>query len=123
MRLLLPLLLLVATAAHAETITPLKNQSATQQQTDQRACADLARQRTGFNPDVPAPSLTTDASKGAAAGAASGLLSGDPTKAAAAGAATAAMRPRSQSAEHREKHAAYDKTRTTCLTDRGYAVK
>ena len=120
MRLLLTLLLAtLTTPTQAETITPTRNQSPAQLQTDQRACADLARQRTGFNPDTPAPSLTTDATKGAA----TGLLSGDPTKSAAAGAASAAMRHRTQSAEHREKQAAYDKTRITCLTDRGYTVK
>ena len=123
MRLLAAALLLLATPAHAETITPLKNQSPTQLQTDQRACADLARQRTGFNPDAPAPSLTADASKAATAGAATGLLTGDPSKSAATAAAAAAMRHRSQSAEHREKHAAYDKSRITCLTDRGYTVR
>ena len=123
MRLLLTFALLLTTPVRAETLTPVKNQSQAQQQTDQRACADLARQRTSFNPDAPAPSLITEATKGATAGAATGLLSGDPTKAAAAGAASAALRHRTQSAEHREKQAAYDKTRITCLTDRGYTIK
>jgi len=115
-------LLLTAVPARAET-TPQRGQSPNQQAQDTTACADQARQRTGHDPAQPSSSLTTDAAKGATAGAVTGLLSGDATRGAATGAATAAMRHRSQSAATQEKQPAYDRERTACLNARGYAVK
>ncbi len=103
---------------------PAKNQTAAQQQQDEMACYNWAKQDSGFDPiaastaqlQTPPPQSTTQAApstkgagaKGAAAGAAGGAvvgaIAGDAGKGAAAGAAVGGMRGR-KAARRAEKQA------------------
>jgi len=128
-------------------VYPQKQQSATQQLTDEQQCYNNAKTQTGFNPDATttgsqpqAQSNTKDhgAAKGAARGAAiSGAAGGDPAAGAERGAILGAARARKnqQQEEQAQKQVSTAKTQeqqnmdnfkksmSTCLDARGYSVR
>jgi hypothetical protein len=129
-------------------VYPQKQQSATQQLTDEQQCYNNAKTQTGFDPDAAAPAAKTQdqssgkdhaAAKGAARGAAiSGATGGDAAQGAERGAilgGARAKRQEKQKSEQAEKQADATKTQeqqnldnfkralSSCLDARGYSVK
>jgi hypothetical protein len=127
---------------------PQKNQSATQQLTDEQQCYDDAKTQTGFNPDATTTGSTTQpqsnkkdhgAAKGAAHGAAiAGATGGDAAAGAERGAVIGAARAKhkeKQQEQQAEKQADATKTQeqqnmdkfkrsmSACLDARGYSVR
>jgi hypothetical protein len=129
-------------------VYPQKQQSATQQLTDEQQCYNDAKTQTGFNPDAVTPGTATTAqnttkdhgaAKGAARGAAiSGATGGDPAAGAERGAMIGGMRSKhkeKQQEQQTEKQADATKTQeqqnmdnfkrsmSACLDARGYSVR
>jgi hypothetical protein len=129
-------------------VYPQKQQSATQQLTDEQQCYGNAKTQTGFDPNAttagaktPKPSSSDDhaAAKGAVRGATiSRATGGDPGHGAARGAilgSARAKRKEKEQAEQADKQAAAKKTQqqqkqddfkramSACLDARGYSVR
>jgi hypothetical protein len=133
-------------------VYPQKQQSATQQLTDEQQCYNDAKTQTGFNPDAATPGTATTAqnttkdhgaakgaAKGAARGAAiSGATGGDPAAGAERGSMIGGMRSKhkeKQQEQQTEKQADAAKTQeqqnmdnfkrsmSACLDARGYSVR
>ena len=129
-------------------VYPQKNQSATQQLTDEQECYNDAKTQTGFNPDATTTGSPTQpqsgkkdhgAAKGAAHGAAiAGATGGDPAAGAERGAvigAARAKRKEKQQEQQAERQADATKTQeqqnmdkfkrsmSACLDARGYSVR
>jgi hypothetical protein len=129
-------------------VYPQKQQSATQQLTDEQQCYNDPKTQTGFNPDPATPGTATTAqnttkdhgaAKGAARGAAiSGATGGDPAAGAERGSMIGGMRSKhkeKQQEQQTEKQADAAKTQeqqnmdnfkrsmSACLDARGYSVR
>jgi hypothetical protein len=129
-------------------VYPQKQQSATQQLTDEQQCYENAKTQTGFDPNATTtgakttkPSSSNDhaAAKGAARGATiSGATGGDPGHGAARGAILGSARAKhkeKEQAQQADKQAAAKKTpqdqkqddfkraMSACLDARGYSVR
>jgi hypothetical protein len=129
-------------------VYPQKQQTATQQLTDEQQCYGSAKTQTGFDPNAtttaaktPKPSSSQNhaAAKGAVRGATvSRAVGGDPAQGAARGAILGGVRSRrkeKQQAEQTEKKADAKKTQeqqkqdsfkramSACLDARGYSVR
>jgi hypothetical protein len=131
-------------------IYPSKGQSQKQQEQDQSACYNWAKQKSGFDP-MAAPTATTPPPaegaparpvRGAAVGALAGLAIGSLTGEAGAGAAIGAaagglfggIRRRHQAAQQQQwanqqattyenNRSNYNRAFSACMTGRGYTVK
>lgn len=129
-------------------VYPQKQQTATQQLTDEQQCYNSAKTQTGFDPNAPTtgaqtpkPSSGNDhaAAKGAAKGAAiSGAVGGDPGEAAARGAILGSARAKHKAKEQSEqankkadatkteqqqKQDDFKRAMSACLDARGYSVR
>ncbi len=128
-------------------VYPQKNQSATQQLTDEQQCYNSAKTQTGYDPNATAPAPKTkdqksggdhDAAKGAARGAMiSGATGGDAAAGARRGAIIAGMRSKREqkkdaksTQQSDDKKTAQDKKKddfkratSACLDARGYSVR
>ena len=135
-------LVLISTSAQAQSfVFPEKGQSAEQQQQDEFACHQWAKQQTGIDPNQqmagapPSPPQQGGALRGAAGGAAlgaiGGAIGGNAGKGAAIGAATGALVGGFRRADQRraaeqsqaQASAAYGNANAACLEGRGYTVK
>jgi hypothetical protein len=129
-------------------VYPQKNQSATQQLTDEQQCYNSAKTQTGYDPNATAPASKTKdqksggdnhgAAKGAARGAMiSGATGGDAAAGARRGAIIAGMRSKREQKKDTkstqqadDKKTAQDKKKddfkratSACLDARGYSVR
>jgi hypothetical protein len=130
------------TAGHAQQRTfiyPAKGQTQAQQSSDEVQCYSWARQETGYDPSLQAPSgsgtQTGGALRGAAGGALGGVvigaIAGDAGKGAAIGAGVGAVGGglRQRDANNQRVNAQqqaideYNRAFQTCMTGRGYTVK
>lgn len=121
-------------------VYPAKGQSSEQQNNDQAACYQFARQETGFDPMArptatsPAPQQRGSIVGGAARGALIGAVAGDAGKGAAIGGLMGGMRRNSSRREQQawadQEARSYDANRNdydraygACLEGRGYTVR
>jgi len=131
-------------------VFPAKNQTAEQQQKDEKECYDWAVKNSGVDPlnlkkvepvqaEKTQGGAVSGAANGAAAGAAIGAIAGDAGTGAGVGAAAGAMsgrRAKKKSAAQQEQKAqsdantanqeqinSYKKAYTACLTGKGYTVQ
>ena len=129
-------------------VYPEKQQSATQQLTDEQQCYNSAKTQTGFDPNAPTTGAKTTkqssgndhaAAKGAARGATiSGAVGGDPGRGAARGAILGSVRAKRKAKEQSEqadkkadatktqdqqKQDNFKRAMSACLEARGYSVK
>jgi len=132
-------------------VFPSNNQDAAQQEVDETACFNWAKQQTGYDPMNPTVAVgaqvdrsvdgtaVVGAAGGAAAGAAIGAIAGDAGKGAAIGAVVGGLRGRrakvvgderqqqanNQAASQESKRLAdnYNKAFAACMEGQGYTVK
>jgi hypothetical protein len=136
--------------ATAQTLIvyPAKGQSQAQQEQDQFACYQWAKQQSGYDPMAPAGTgaspppteggVLCGAAGGAALGAIGGAIAGDAGQGAAIGAATGALLggikkrrsqrrqqewERQQAAQQAQVGDAYNRAFAACMEARGYTVR
>jgi hypothetical protein len=141
-------LVFISTVAQAQTfVYPEKGQSPEQQQQDEGACYQWAKQQTGIDPTqqmaaaAPPPpeqgGALRGAGRGAALGAVGGAIGGDAGKGAAIGAGVGAVagahrrrqgeiayreQVQQQSAQQQQSQQTFNRAYSACLGGKGYKV-